>query len=251
MRVPSIDFDPQLQALERERRQLTDERRAFERFSSRVAEIAVTPPQRLAPSARYVGRSESTGLQEVQKAYTETVIDVSHYADVYGEPWHENMAAEFSTELATAVQRADYLDPQLRRSLVDAAHRAAQHRTQLLEPIETEIDALEEFSREITAICEELHSLLTQPVDRMEFNALRLTRERLLTLRERCDELATNRQAHIQRRQQLTIAGISTFERYAYGEFDETHPVLAAIADLGTALETAQKTVDRSLTVTA
>ncbi|GAB3665514.1 DUF7260 family protein [Halopiger thermotolerans] len=257
--------------LERERRQLTAERRAFERFRRRVAALETATPQATAATAgagigggigadtggvgagaAHAGAAArgrpSEGLSPVRDAYVKTVMSVPHYDDLYGDTWLESVAEEFSEEQAAALEQHARLRPQLQRSLVTAAAQAVENRAQLLEHVEAERKALADADRELTDGCQNLQSLLDQPLANMEFNALGMTRDRLESLRERCDELATERQTALRRRRrELVIGDVGTLERYFYGNCEHTYPILAAIAELGRGIERGTDAVDRSL----
>ncbi|RKD97580.1 DUF7260 family protein [Halopiger aswanensis] len=258
------------EVLEREDRQLTVEQRAFERFQRRVAALDPVAPQATVAGAGVgsgigtgtagaggVGTGTtstamhgrpSEGLSQVRAAYVETVMSVPHYDDLYDDTWLESIAEEFSEEQAAALEQHTQLHPQLQQSLVTAAEQAVTNRTQLLEHVETEREAVAAADQELCDIRDELQSLLAQPLAQLEFNALRLTRNRLETLRERCDVLATERQTVLQRRrQEFVIGNAGTLEDYFYGDCEHTYPILAAVADLGTSIERGAAAVDRSL----
>lgn len=256
--------------LERERRQLTAEQRAFERFRRRVAALETVAPQTTVATAGSgisansdagttggvgIGTAgtatrcrPSEGLSQVRDAYVETVMSVPHYDDLYDETWLESVAEEFSEELAAALDQHTQLHPKLQQSLVTAAAQAGDNRTELLERVETEREAVEDAACELSDIRAELQSLLDQPLAHVEFNALRLTRNRLELLRERCDDLALERQTALRRRRrEFPISDIGTLERYFYGDCEHTYPILAAIAQLGKGVERGIAIVDRSL----
>ena len=275
---PTAVLDPATEALERERRELRAERRAFERFGRRVAALetqsarepgpgpepepepdpsptAASPRLAAAagPSAGAAGGSSAVhaaGCEAVREAYAETVLSLPHY-ERYDETWLESVAAEFTPDLAAALE-GSRLHPQLKRSLLAATEQAQIHRSELLDLIEAERDAVADAAAELSSIADDLESLLAQPIDRLEFNALRLTRTRLEDLRDRCDDLSADRQAQLRRRRRQ-LPGIETksFERYLYGTCEHSLPVLAAIATVGRRLERALETVDRSIAGTA
>ncbi|SIR64581.1 DUF7260 family protein [Natronorubrum thiooxidans] len=243
--------------LDCEHTQLTAERRAFERFRTRVTRLETAAPTTAAVASHTAGspiavQTHSTprtgSLESLVNAYRDTVCSVSHYDDVYDEPCHEHLAGELGVELAAAVEHGSQLTPQLKQSMVAAAGHAVTARADLLEAIETEQDALETATQTLATLRAELESLRAQPLARLEFNALRLTRARLVRLRSQCDDLVASRQALIWRRRQLTIADIGVFERYCYGECERTYPVLAALATYGDHLEQTLSRVDGYLT---
>ncbi|MEY7850082.1 hypothetical protein AB7C87_12890 [Natrarchaeobius sp. A-rgal3] len=232
----------------RERRVLADEKRAFERFHRRLDELEASQPQIAGRQPLQCG-TRASGLQTVRNAYTETVMDSPHYGDEYDETPLESMAEELGPELAVAVAQHTSLHAQLKRSLLEAAEQAIESRERILDAIDTESTAIGEIEREVEDVADELNAVRAQPIDRLEFNALRLTRERLDELRSRCDELAAKRQRQIRRRRGLTIAEIGTFERYLYDERSSPHPVLGSIAELGDRIERTRSQVDRRLAI--
>lgn len=245
--ISTPEFATAVQRLEREHRELAEERRAFQRFKTRVSTLETAAPQLAGPGIR-THEPRTDGLSEVREAYVQTVASVSHYADVYGEPWLENVAGELSEELAAALDQHTQLHPPLKRSLVDAGARAVKNRDNLLDLIAAERDAVERFRGEIAEPREELQSLLDQPIDRLEFNALRITRTRVERLREQCDRLAAERQAQLRRRNaRLAAADVATLGQYLYAESGVSYPILDAIADLGGDIDRALRTVDESI----
>ncbi|QFU82505.1 DUF7260 family protein [Natronorubrum aibiense] len=244
-------------ALDREHTQLTAERRAFERFRSRVARLETAAPSTAAVASHTVGspiavRPHSTprvgGLESIVDAYRDTVMAIPHYDDVYAEPCREHMAGELGAELAAAIDGSSQVHPPIKQSVIAATDHAIDARTQLIDAIEDEHAELETATQTLATLRADLESLRAQPLAQLEFNALRLTRERLTNLRIRCDEFAAARQETIWRRRQLTIADMGVFERYCYGECDRTHPVLAALAAYGDRLERTLARVDGYLT---
>ncbi|WP_440763319.1 DUF7260 family protein [Natronorubrum sp. DTA7] len=244
--APTETLEAATRALEREQRELSRERRALERFAKRVAAFETAVP-RVSNSARRIGDETPPGLTSVRKAYAETVMSVPHYTKRYDDTWLESVAEEFSDELAAALAHHEVLSLQLKRSLLAATRQSVANRTQLLSSIETECESVAAAERTCSALLEELTALRNQPLERLEFNALWLTRERLEGLRERCDELADERQREIRRERRFSLAEVGSLEQYLYQECERTYPILAAIATLGAAIARVLETVDRSL----
>lgn len=75
------------------------ERDAFRLFRERMAGIDTVPPPTTGPKRRIVTRA--TGSRpgaRARRAYRETVMDVSHYDEVYDETLEANFVAELSLE---------------------------------------------------------------------------------------------------------------------------------------------------------
>lgn len=210
-------------AAKRERRHLADERGAFARFRERVEELD-------AASAGSTG--VDGGVARVREAYGDTVMAVPHYRERFDEPLVENVAGELSPELAAALARQDRLRPYLKRSLLTAADAAIGGRTTLLALVDSEREAITALDDRLERIEGEREAIVGQPVDRMEFNALRLSRRRLRGLEEQCDDLAAERQSTLGDGCRSSPGGDDLGE-YLYADCRRDHPLLAAIAATG------------------
>ena len=229
--------------LDRERRQFTDELGALESFADRVRSLSVSQPPSADP-APLVGHTR--GLERVRDAYVETVMSVPHFQAVYDEPADESLREELGEELAAAITGGSALHPQLKRSLLGAIRQSIRSREVVLTHLEEEADALARAERTLTGLLEEVASVLAQPLDQLEFNALRLSRERLEELRRRCDELAVGRQDQLRRRR-ISLLDIDEYGRYLYRDCESPFPVLSTIAAVGDLLEDAIRRVDARL----
>lgn len=230
----------------RERQQLTDEKRAFERFIKRVERIETTRPQAVA-SGPVIDVRSTPGLDNVRDAYAETVMSTPHYSDLYDETVSESIAEELGEELAAAIEHRSRFDPQLKRSIREMTSEAIFSRDRLLSELDSEIESIERSERALSDARTELKALGDQPVRQLEFNALRLTRERLSSLREDCDDLAAKRQAEIRKRRRLTLADVGSFEQYLYDDCEFSYPILSAIAEIGSVLNRTRSRIDRRL----
>lgn len=244
--VPTTDAIAQASlAVRRERRELTDERQAFEAFHDRIADLDPEQPQR---GQTTVMMTTTPGLETVRDAYAETVMNVPHYTEVYDESFTEHIAGELGVELATAITTGSWLHPELQRRLLEAADQAIVSREYVLEHLTTEADALERAEADLEAVIEELETLLDQPLDVLEFNVLRLTRARLDGLRETCDEIGHTRQEELRRRQRVTAVDGDDLGELLYEDEAGLYPVLATIAEIGEAIDRAKRRIDRRLT---
>lgn len=238
-------------ALERERRELEDERLAFERFLDQLGDLEATQnrpqsrPCAVGPARRTVQRT--TGLTNVRELFADTVMSVPHYYDQYDESIAEHLAGEFSDELAAAVLRGTHLHSQLKQSLLEATRHALDTRGTILEMIDDERTDLDRVEASLRSVVDEFVSVRNQPVDDLEFNALRLTRVRLCDLRDRCDELAAQRQQFVQGDQRTPLAADLDFSTYLYGSCEHRYPILSVIATLGDRIEQELHRVERNL----
>ncbi|WP_256393455.1 DUF7260 family protein [Natronoarchaeum rubrum] len=243
LRAHSLDAAER--AVRRERRRLVDERRAFEEFTERVRGFDAERP-RTTGGQTLVCR-QSGGLDAVRDAYEETVMSVPHYRDEYDEPYAVNVAGELSQELAAALGSDGQFHPPLKRRLIEATGQAIAGRERLIGVVDAEAAALESAEDDIAALTEDVASLGDQPLASMEFNALRLTRERLRDARDRCDDLAADRQSTLQDQRPTLPVEIDDLGEYLYADCETAYPLLAAFADLRRRIDRLLREIDRRL----
>lgn len=235
--APTGPIDAARTALHRERRQVLDETSALEEFSDRISELSVNRPT--SPREFPLTERQTATLRAVRTAYEETVMAVPHYDREYGEPLAVHMAGEVGAEIAAAVTRGTQLHPPLKRTLLETTSEAINARVQLLALMDEEEEQLDGTERTVVDIIRRIDDVLDQPIDRMEFNALRLTRERLLELRTECDELVEDRQAFLERQRRLLPDPMTGLAEYLYQGCESTFPLLTVFARLAAVLDRA------------
>ncbi len=245
LELRSENLDEAAHAIRRERRRLVDERRAFEEFAKRVRGFDAERPQ---PTGdRTLLHRQSGGLDAVRDAYEETVMSVPHYRDEYGEPYAVNVAGELSRELAAALESDGQFHSPLKRKLLQATGQAIASRERLIGVVDAEAEALESTGDDVAALAGDVASLGDQPLANLEFNALRLTRERLRDVRDRCDDLAADRQSTLQDRRRTLPVEIDDLGEYLYADCETTYPLLGAFADLRRRIDCLLRELDRRL----
>jgi hypothetical protein len=228
-------------AVRRERRRMSDEHQAFEQFAERVRRLDARTPREV--GGQTVINRQSTGLRAVRDAYTETVMSAPHYREEYDETYAVSVASELGEELAAAVTTATRLHPQMKQQLIEASEQALHARERLVEILDEEAAALESTAAELADLRADVESLLDQPLDDAEFDALRTTRDRLRAVKDRCEELADERQATLRRQRRSLPVEFDDLGQYLYEGCDRTCPLLSALADL-------RRAVDRHLAKT-
>lgn len=220
-------------AAERTREEISIEIRAFDRFATRVQQLAPTT----APSTRgrrsitrFCGRdspSASTDGVETRvcNAYRETVTSVPHYEDVYGESLEENLVAELGPELALVVlSNSDIpFTPVHRDALVTKVERVIAAREAFRDAISSELKSLAAARRSLTGIVDELDDVVVEPWYRNRFE-------------DRLDGVVSDRQSEL--RSSVTAAGLDGHGLCdsLYEDEPWTYPVLVAAARLRNAV---------------
>ena len=143
---PTASLDAARSQLRPARRQLVDERAAFDQFCKRAERLSVDGAHAtVAPDATCAARvrPDDDGLAAVRRAYETTVMAVPHYRDAYDDPYTTHLAAELGNQLARTVRRATMLTPQLRARIVDAASTARERRVDRIRAIDAELVTLD------------------------------------------------------------------------------------------------------------
>lgn len=205
-----------------ERDEIDLESEAFEQFATLVEEISTDSPKVTVPAVRNVidePSSKKTG--KLRKAYRDTVMNVPHYDDVYGEGITENLTAEFSPELAGLLQPNSGISftAHNKDALIAAAEQSAEERSEFRDSLESELDSLELMKGKLTMLLENLDSSIVPAWYYQEFD----------------DQLGT-----ILRTRQSTLGSRSSPSHldghdlceYLYSDESWTYPVLTAVGRL-------------------
>lgn len=239
---------------ERERRRVRRERDAFQRFARTVAEIEpVSGPQggTATAGATLTATSRSKpGSQRVMQLYRDTVMDVDHFDEEYGEPLETHMAAELGEEVRTAVCSEPGLGAKEQRAVVASATEASRRRARLLEAIDDELAAIDDADGTLTAALEAAEAEEDGGMLDRGFEDLQAEWE---VLDERIDDC----EALLERRQERIHDGIAVtgqrwdghdFYEYLYRPLPVSHPVLASGALALDRLRTRQRRIELALT---
>lgn len=231
-----------IEVVDREREIIADERTSFQRFHARLSKVEPRRSAAVTATAGTVGgasvsmHAESpvdASLQSVRTAFRETVMDVPHFADEYGDSLEESLATEFGVEVAAQVVDGTQLTPVLYRTLSQGAMTAVRDRKSFQQTLARERDSLleirsglDECERRVAAAEERLGEA---PSSR-DFGALD---ERLAAIEETCTALVDERQSLVHGRSGVNLSGVTgtSLMTYLYGEGEASCPALAALAD--------------------
>ena len=222
---------------------------AFQAFQQRVQELDASMKETQAPVlTEYQTR---TSVEErVESLYQETVMDVSHYEEVYDDSVQESVSAEFGNEVKAAISQATGVSPQLQQLLLKAARRSILRRRVFLHTLSNEQTTVKDAwasLRETRTIVEELDC---QPLFDSSFDDLIETRETLLCLEDDCRSWLNQRQDQLHDRQLSSNRG-DDFEpdlcTYLYQPLEVTYPILATVIETIEIVQTARRRVERAI----
>jgi hypothetical protein len=243
-----------LDALATEHKRTTAEQDAFAEFRNRITAMDVSQAslenrhdQRLGVQAM-IQSQPNKQLQRVREAYRETIMSVSHYDEEYHDLLSESLAEEFGLEIASALTTGKQFTPPLRDQLLKENQQARAERTTFLKSLSREIEDLRSADELITEIGSNLDTLNIRSLEMWPIADLTETHNQLLATEERCEELATMRQATLQNPR---IPGPTSTDldlnEYLYQSLSITYPVLADLADLADTLRTERSRVECTL----
>jgi len=248
VRTAQPRIEDAIATVEEETALLKAERRAFEDFLGRLDRIQASDvPGRTEvagiPASRTVAPDGSNRpIVDVRTAYRETVMDVPHYEEEYGESLKANLGTEFGSELAEAVAGGGSLTPMVRDGLRAATNEAIANRSRFLAILDRERESLEacrERLDEYEAASVEIGVEIEESP-----GAVTGAAEELRTLHRRCERVADRRQSTIHDRSVERVSGIDGYGLvgYLYGDEASTFPVLRDCLDC---LETIEYYLDR------
>jgi hypothetical protein len=221
-----------LSIITEERERTAAEQAAFKNFSTRVAALETTEIESTTVPTGVGLRSPKTGaaatLVDVQDAYRNTVMGVSHYEEEYDESLTANMTAEFGVDLAAVVDNNDVLTPPVRQALIQASHTAQQDRASFNQTLANERDVVTDARRRLREISQTIDHITTGPFDQYDSKDLLDAEDQVQALKATCNETLQDRQ------QQLHDGPIRRgvhLQEYLYASHSWTYPVIADTLD--------------------
>lgn len=245
-----------------ERERTNAERDAFDAFARHVATLDSSTDVAVQPASSQNGTVLTTSpsvassppmddnLETVANAYQDTVMSVPHYDEEYAESLKQNLAAEFSYELATAVVDGNQLTPELQTALVEQSKQARDRRDRLIEALDRESTQLAKANETLGSIDTTTDKLTDWTLEQQSFNDLHHVWQCLQRLEEKCANLIEHRQEHLQNNSfpNPRAGSKPSLQEYLYQPFEVTHPILADATTYTDRLQTAQHRVLDQLT---
>lgn len=210
----------------REYKEVDAERQAFQNLKERIATLGTISSSPSAPTRQTTTHhSHSKQVERLRRAYRETVMDVSHYEDTYGESLVTHAAAEFSAEVATGFQPEGPLFTDVYKThLTSAISQAIAQRKAFCERLETEQNSLVNNQDELTNLLDSL-------------DGIRIPGWYTTKFENTLSELAKTRQETIQVPNQYRHLDNHDLCAYLYDDPEWTYPVLTAIGRLQHTIE--------------
>jgi hypothetical protein len=257
------------QSLRAEQKRTKIERDAFEEFATRITDLQLSRN----PSASSVDHNDLRGgsgvvalpsqpvsepspideLATIRNAYEETVMGVSFYESEYGDTYEESIRAEFGPDIATALTQSDSLSPVAKQALLAKIEQARTEREALIETCEREQTSIDEAATVLKPIDEELQAVESISFDDQGFGALEAHRTRLVTLKDKCEQASTTRQATIHRHRTKCSHPVDAPDIcvYLYEEFETAYPILFSCSNFARRIEKCCLQVERAMSTSS
>lgn len=248
-----------------EQEQIVEKRDAFETFASRVEDIpAESPqPQGARPGAptgdtlttrahvTTTGTTDTDRCRSVREAFARTVRSHSVEDVDASESLLTTVAAELTDDIAAALAPAESMQTRafhsvLKQRVLTETTARTRECTVLIDALEREREALRDVNTDVSAVLDWLVEADETPLTSLGFETLRARHETLAAHRNRCDRLAHERQALLDRKTcRGTQLGLThrSLVTYLYADFPVDHPVLATAVRLDRACAACQRAV--------
>lgn len=235
--------------METEQTRLAAEQTAFDRFGSRIERLS---PDKRPSQDRRVGYEQQVApqtLSVVREAYSETVMDLSHYEEDYDDSYEESVTEEFGPELAVLLTKSDHFLPTTKATLVDKIDIAIQQREAFQRLVNRELQSLRSAATDIRSVTDTLAELSDTPFESSSFGALDAYYQQTDVLFTECDAIASDRQndlVAIQRSWQSN-ASLRALVDYFYQSLPVTYPVLATLGELGETISRVRREIEQAI----
>lgn len=246
-------------AVQEERSRTAEESDALQEFVRRVESVEPSQPK---PDIMMIGgatapapasgtpTTHDRSIEKIRHAYEETMMAVPHYDEEYDESMHVNMAAEFGSDIATAVTEGSEFTPPLKSAIVEKSRESYEQREELLSGLNTEMNELRTAQSSARSINRSLEEFSDTDASSKSFDELQAWWQRLNEIEEACTGLLQERQLHIHSREVMSNAQIGTtrFNEYLYGSLSVVHPVIVTFTEFNDQIQRAKRSVVDELT---
>lgn len=231
--------------------QIRAEREAFERFDAQLR--ALDPADEPSPLTDDGGvqslstRDVDPELHQIRTAYRETVMDVSHYEQEYGDTLVESIAEEFGPDIAAVMCAGQNFTPQLRDTLSLRTSQARTCRDELLAAVDAELEMIDTSATKLDRISRQRDALVKHIQNDPQIEALTDVWTRLGDIKDRIGTELTGRQEFIRDPPIGVTDEMPSFQEYLYSSLDISYPLLVSGAVLGERIHSDRQEIHHSI----
>lgn len=243
-----------------EQEQVVEKRDVFETFAGRVEDIpAESPHPQGSGSGATTGdtlttraRATTTATDRcraVREAFAETVRPQSVENVDASESLLATVAAELTDDIAGALAPAAStrpFHPVVKQRILTETTARTRECAVLGKALDREYEALQDANTDVVAVLDWLVEADETPLTALGFEALRERHDTLAAHRDRCERVAHERQALLNKKTcRGTQVGLThrSLVRYLYADFPVDYPMLATVVRLDRACAACQRAV--------
>jgi len=223
-----VNFEKEIEVINIEIDHLNVEKKAFIEFADRIEELGVENMPISKRNSYLINNERRTNISDkIRQIYSDTVLDMAHYDEIYDEPIEENMVHELGCEIYTVTEESCSLTSNLKNWLISAAVDAANRRKDFKQVIKKEKRYIKDFEQILEDICERSTRIRDAYSRAENFSQNIDIYNRFEELLGRCEELTINRQKQIQSRKAVPSGFYNgDFEEYLYSDLTNQYPIL-------------------------
>jgi hypothetical protein len=207
--------------VDREQTELTAERNAYEAFDDCLQSItSEAPPPRQRPAASISRHKQQVGKTDrLRTTYEETVMDISHYERVYGEPLVEHVSREFHAKFASGFKHTTSIPftAKYKRALRQQVRQAIERRKDMLGTLREESQAISDACTSLKDISMPLQTTIIPEWHTESFTT-------------KLNTVSKQRQKVLRTRDSIDHIDVHSLCAYLYADESWTYPVLTAVA---------------------
>ncbi len=230
------------------------ERAAFEDFSHQLESHLSSRSGASIQGKSLLHRRTQTQDNPVLNTYRDTVMQLDHYDEDYGEPALENITRELGDGIAELICSSNGACAEIQSVIHHAVNAAIRQRKQYCEILTTEVESLQEWNRDIQSLHTTLTDLSTAVSQNTSPEAQWRYRDTVERHRTELDSKVAARQQQITDLKENfnfpnTRGGIHNMNIfvYLYDELPVTFPVLADLAALADQLDVINSQVEQAI----
>lgn len=240
-------INPALDEIEAEREFTRAERDALKNFADSVRTTPVNTGGSVESNTMVVTRGENDAhkLRTIRHQFRETVMSVPGYDTVYDEGFDESFTAEFGEELGVVVKNGSQFTPPMKQMLLQQISTSVTERERHLDAIATEQNSVKEAKTRLPDVDPIFERTDSRNLLHCSFKELLEQNEALERLRSKHEQILTDRQHEIHKNNKPVqhCSGETLLQEYLYRSLETPFPVLSAVLERITAIETRQRTV--------
>lgn len=224
-----------IKSVKEEKTRAEEKRDAFEQFATSVNDLTpinlkkgVTGKQNRELLFTPADSPEDQ-IDTVCTLYRETIMNVGHYNEEYGESLPTNISTELGPDCAAAVLTNSNFNSSVQKALVQKSRIAAQERDRFVTLINSELESLQTAEKRLEHLVSSINQIEERNVQELSYEETEKVEENIQTVNPKCRSIIDERQSKYVKAPKND--GFS-LQEYLYCEYEWTHPVVSDAIDI-------------------